>query len=82
MKQYDVTKQDAIDEFQRQVINAWKDINEECLEPAQVSKPLLERVLNLTRSMDVMYKDGDGYTHSKGSTKKNIEALLLNPCLV
>ncbi|KAK7257303.1 hypothetical protein RIF29_31175 [Crotalaria pallida] len=82
MKQYGVTKQDTIDEFQIQVISAWKDINEECLEPTQVPKPLLERVHNLSRVVDVLYKDRDGYTHSKGSTEKNIEALLLNPCLV
>ncbi|KAE9592954.1 putative lyase [Lupinus albus] len=82
MKQHGVTKQETIDEFQRQVISAWKDINEECLHPTKVSKPLLERVLNMSRAMDVLYKDGDGYTHSKGSTKKNIVALFLNPCPV
>ncbi|CAL0323348.1 unnamed protein product [Lupinus luteus] len=81
MKQYGVTRQDAIDEFQRQVINAWKDINEECLEPIEVPKSLLERVLNLSQATNVLYQDGDGYTHSKGSTKKNIIDLFLNPCL-
>ncbi|KAK7257291.1 hypothetical protein RIF29_31159 [Crotalaria pallida] len=82
MNQYGVTKQDTIDEFQKQIICAWKDINEACLEPTQVPKPLLDRILNMSRAMDVLYKDGDGYTHSKGSTKKNIVALLLNPCQV
>ncbi|CAL0333804.1 unnamed protein product [Lupinus luteus] len=82
MKQYGVTKEDAIDEFERQVISAWKDINEECLNPTEVPKPLLERALNMSRVMDVLYKDGDGYTHSKGSTKENIVALFLNPCQV
>ncbi|OIW05962.1 hypothetical protein TanjilG_11649 [Lupinus angustifolius] len=80
MKQHGVTKQDTIHEFQRQVICAWKDINEECLDPTEVPKPLLKRVLNMSRVMDVLYKDGDGYTHSKGNTKKNIVALFLNPC--
>ncbi|CAL0323347.1 unnamed protein product [Lupinus luteus] len=48
MKQYSVTKQDAIDEFQRQVINAWKNINEECLEPIEVPKSLLESRQHVT----------------------------------
>ncbi|OIW16710.1 hypothetical protein TanjilG_00073 [Lupinus angustifolius] len=82
MKQYGVTKQDATDEFQRQVINAWKDINEECLEPIEVPKSLLERVVNMSQATHVLYKDGDGYTHSKGFTKKNIVDLFLNPCIV
>ncbi|CAL0323350.1 unnamed protein product [Lupinus luteus] len=81
MKQYGVTRQDVIDEFQRQVINARKDINEECLEPIEVPKSLLERVLNMSQATNVLYKDGDDYTHSKGSTKKNIVDLFLNPCL-
>ena len=79
MKQHNVTKQDAINELHRQVISAWKDINEECLNPTEVPKFLLMLVVNLTRVMDVLYKDGDCYTHSKGSTKDNIIALLLNP---
>ncbi|XP_027356306.1 (-)-germacrene D synthase-like isoform X3 [Abrus precatorius] len=79
MKQHSVTKQEANDEFNRQVTSAWKDINEECLDPTEVPKPLLMRVLNLSRVIDVLYKDGDCYTNSKGSTKDDVEALLLNP---
>ena len=63
-------------------MSAWMDINEECLDPTDLPKPLLLRVLNLSRVMDVLYKDGDCYTHSKGSTKKDIVALLLDPCAV
>ncbi|XP_027354358.1 (-)-germacrene D synthase-like [Abrus precatorius] len=79
MKQHSVTKQEANHEFYRQVTSAWKDINEECLDPTEVPKPLLMRVLNLSRVIDVLYKDGDCYTNSKGSTKDDVEALLLNP---
>lgn len=79
MKQHGVSKEDAIKELSLQVTNAWKDINEELLDPTEVPKPLLMRVLNLSRVIDVLYKDSDGYTHSGESTKKIIEALLLNP---
>ncbi|XP_027355362.1 (-)-germacrene D synthase-like [Abrus precatorius] len=78
IRQHSVTRQDAVDELYRQVMNAWKDINEEGLEPAEVPKPLLKVVLNLSRVMHVLYNDGDCYTHSEGSTKKDIAALLLN----
>lgn len=79
MKQHSVTRQDTINELLRQVTSAWKDINEEFLNPTEVPKPLLMRVLNLSRVIDVLYKDEDSYTHSGGSTKNNITALLVNP---
>ena len=41
MKQHGVTKQDAINEFLRQVSSARKDINKECLDPTEVPKPFL-----------------------------------------
>ncbi|XP_061353567.1 (-)-germacrene D synthase-like isoform X3 [Gastrolobium bilobum] len=82
MKQHGVTIQDAIDELYRQVTSAWKDINEELLDPAEMPKPLLMVVLNLSRVIDVFYKEGDGYTHSKGSTKNQIADILLNPLAV
>ncbi|KAK7312993.1 hypothetical protein VNO77_37305 [Canavalia gladiata] len=78
MKQHGVTKEEAINELYKKVTHAWKDINEELLDPTKVSRPLLTTVLNLSRVMDVLYKDGDGYTHSDRSTKNDIIALLLN----
>ncbi|XP_060669959.1 probable terpene synthase 2 [Ziziphus jujuba] len=68
-------EKEACDALQEKVVEAWKDINEECLEPRDVPMPLIMRVVNLARVMDVLYKDGDGYTHAKGSTKK-----LVHPC--
>ncbi|XP_061351012.1 (-)-germacrene D synthase-like [Gastrolobium bilobum] len=79
MKQHGVTKQDAIDELYRRVTSAWKDINEELLDPTEMPKPLLMVVLNLSRVIYVLYKEGDGYTHSKESTKKEIADILLKP---
>ncbi|KAI4354667.1 hypothetical protein L6164_003514 [Bauhinia variegata] len=79
MKEHGVQKHEAIDELQKEVVKAWKDVNEEFLDPTQVPKPLLMPVLNLTRVMDVLYKNEDCYTYSQGSTKNYIKALLLNP---
>ena len=65
MKQHGVCKQEAYDELNKQIVNAWKDINKECLKPTQVSMPLLTRVLNFTRVMDILYKDEDQHTRRK-----------------
>ncbi|WJX46364.1 (-)-germacrene D synthase [Trifolium repens] len=82
INQHGVSREDAINELLRQVTNAWKDTNEELLDPTQVPKPLLMRVLNLSRVIDVLYKDGDCYTNSQGSTKNDIVSILLNPCSI
>ncbi|KAI5387446.1 hypothetical protein KIW84_073540 [Lathyrus oleraceus] len=80
MNEHGVTRSDAISELSRQVTNAWKDINEELHDSTQVPKPLLMRVLNLSRVIHVLYKDEDCYTNSQGSTKNDIISILLNPC--
>ncbi|WVZ03704.1 hypothetical protein V8G54_024510 [Vigna mungo] len=78
MKQYNSSRQNAIKELHKLVESAWKDINEECLNPTQVPMKFLMRVLNLTRMMDVLYKEQDNYTHSGGIMKDYIKALLVN----
>ncbi|CAK8577224.1 unnamed protein product [Lathyrus sativus] len=79
MNEHGVTRENAIDELSRQVTNAWKDMNEELLDSNDVPKPLLMRVLNLSRVIHVLYKDEDCYTNSQGSTKNDITSLL-DPC--
>ncbi|XP_057947853.1 probable sesquiterpene synthase [Malania oleifera] len=78
MNQYGVSEQEAQDEFAKQVINAWKDINQECLRPTAVPMPLLVRILNFTRVIDVIYKGEDGYTHVGKAMKTNIALLLID----
>ncbi|KAA8526909.1 hypothetical protein F0562_008862 [Nyssa sinensis] len=65
MKQYGGSEEEIAAELGKQVCDAWKDINEECLSPTAVPMPLLTRVLNLARVSDVVYKDGDGYTDGR-----------------
>ena len=79
MKQHGVSEQVVYDEFNRQVANAWKDINEECIRPMVVPKPLLMRCLNLTRSLDIIYKEGDNYTHVGKEMKDNVALVLIEP---
>ncbi|RVW14958.1 (-)-germacrene D synthase [Vitis vinifera] len=53
MKQHGASEQETHNEFNKQVRDAWKDINEECLIPTAVPMPILMRVLNLARVIDV-----------------------------
>ena len=78
MKQHGVSEQVVHDELKMQVDDAWKDINEECMRPTVVPMPLLMRVLNLARVIDVVYKEGDGYTHVGKEMKTNVELVLIN----
>ncbi|KAM1854094.1 hypothetical protein ACFX14_009970 [Malus domestica] len=73
MKKYGATEEEAIIKLQRQVNNAWKDKNEAFLHPTAaipsgfaVPMPLLIRILNLTRVIDVVYKCEDGYANNPG----------------
>ena len=82
MKKHEVSKEEAIDELQKQVIKAWKDINEGCLEPTQVPMPFLDRIVNLARVMNLFYKDEDCYTNPGGAMKDYITILLLHPITI
>ncbi|KAL6311211.1 hypothetical protein AAG906_000480 [Vitis piasezkii] len=81
MKQCGVSEEQAYKEFHNQIVNAWMDINQECLKPTAVPMPLLTRVLNLSRVMDVIYKEGDGYTHVGKVMKDNIGSVLIDPII-
>jgi hypothetical protein len=79
MKQHGVSEQVVHDELNKQVANAWQDINEECMRPTVVPMPLLMRVLNLARVVDVIYKEGDAYTHVGKEMKYDVASLLIDP---
>ncbi|KAK9277827.1 hypothetical protein L1049_027383 [Liquidambar formosana] len=83
MKQHGVSKQEAHEELQKQVTNAWKDINQECLKPTMaIPMTLLTQVLNLARVSYVVYRDGDGYTNSNLLLKDYIVSLLIDPIAI
>ncbi|KAJ9671958.1 hypothetical protein PVL29_025552 [Vitis rotundifolia] len=79
MKQHGASEQETHNEFNKQVRDAWKDINEECLIPTAVPMPILMRVLNLARVIDVIYKNEDGYTHSGTVLKDLVTSMLIDP---
>nr|QWB49542.1 terpene synthase 8 [Aquilaria sinensis] len=78
MKQYGVTRQKAVEQLSKQVNDAWKDINEECMRPTAVEMQLLMPLLNLVRVIHVLYSNHDGYTNPHAS-KDLVASLLLHP---
>ncbi|PON61424.1 Squalene/phytoene synthase [Parasponia andersonii] len=78
IKQYGVTEEEVRDVFNKLVENAWKDINQEFLRPTTAPRPILMRVLNFARVMDLIYKEDDGYTRVGKVTRDGVAALLIN----
>lgn len=59
MKQYKVSEQETLDVFNKQVMDMWKDINEESFRPIGVQEFVIVRVPNFTRILvlvDLLYK--------------------------
>lgn len=77
MEQYKASEEEAIVEFEKQIGHAWKDINAEMLQPTAVAMPLLVRVANLARVINVVYKNNDNYTHSRTKLKDFVTSTLL-----
>ena len=77
IKQYGATDEEAENELTKKVVDAWKDVNEECLKPT-LPRPLMMRVLNLVRTNDEIYRDGDGFTQDL-LIKDMIDSLIINP---
>ncbi|GAB2292194.1 hypothetical protein Dimus_026445 [Dionaea muscipula] len=77
--QHGVSEQQACKILNKQVECAWKDINEAFLRPTPAPVSVLARILNLSCVIDVLYREGDGYTHSNTRMKDNVSSLLINP---
>nr|AAC39432.1 germacrene C synthase [Solanum lycopersicum] len=77
MKDYGASKQETYIKFLKEVTNAWKDINKQFSRPTEVPMFVLERVLNLTRVADTLYKEKDTYSTAKGKLKNMINPILI-----
>ncbi|CAN1157430.1 Probable terpene synthase 3 [Linum perenne] len=80
MKQYDVSRQEAVEAVNMMIDEDRKDINKEYLNrPSFVSKEVGSVFVGLARVMEVLYKDSDRYTFSDTVTKDMMTALLVTP---
>nr|GEU74204.1 beta-caryophyllene synthase-like [Tanacetum cinerariifolium] len=81
MKQYEVTEEYVHSLFNKQIEDAWKAITRESLVCKDVPMPIIMRVINLTRVMDVLYKHKDSFTHVREEVIDHIKSLLVRPIL-
>ncbi|KAF3545960.1 hypothetical protein DY000_02004218 [Brassica cretica] len=79
MKQHGVTKEETVEEFNKIYRENQKIMMEEFLTTVCVPRQVLMRCLNISRTFDVMYKEGDGYTEPLGNLKDIITSLFLHP---
>lgn len=78
MKQYDVTEEYVRNVFNHKIEDAWKALTKESLECKNIPMPLIIRVINLARVMDVLYKTKDGFTHVGEEVIGHIKSLLIH----
>ncbi|CDY63935.1 hypothetical protein Bca4012_030231 [Brassica carinata] len=78
MKQYGVTKLEAIRDLQKEVANCDKIINEESLKNIDVPLQNRKLVFKILRMLNVSYNEGEGFTFTKGKFDKYIASLFVN----
>ena len=73
-----VSEKEACRELNKQIEDAWKDLNAAFFDPQSPPMPLLLRVLNYARVMELLYKVEDGYSYSI-NTKRYLVLFLVDP---
>ncbi|KAK7262667.1 hypothetical protein RJT34_30242 [Clitoria ternatea] len=82
IKQYGIFEEESHKLLLKEMQNHWKDINEDCITPNMVSRPVLEVILNFTRVLSVMYENNeDRYTHGE-LLKDHVTLLFLDPIVI
>ncbi|GKV18183.1 hypothetical protein SLEP1_g28601 [Rubroshorea leprosula] len=81
MKQHGVSREETVESFRKEIAKTWKVFNEEWVKPTVFPMPLLARILNFARSMEVIYKNGDGFTMSY-LLKDHVTSLLVDPVFI
>ncbi|CAI0456618.1 unnamed protein product [Linum tenue] len=80
MKEYRVSEKEAVEFLWKEISNAWKDIVEEyCQKPTLLpSTDLTDRLLNLTRLINIFYDNGDCLINSH-LLKDHLTSLFIDP---
>ncbi|KAG6495380.1 hypothetical protein ZIOFF_043183 [Zingiber officinale] len=82
MKDHGTDVKVACKKLREIVEKAWKDLNKECLNPTPVARPIIERILNFSISMEDIYRYTDEYTHSDNKMKDNISLVLVESVVI
>jgi len=73
-----LSEEDACRELNKQVEDAWKDLNAAFFDPQSPPMPFLSCVLNCARLPQLVYKVEDGFTNAI-NTKRYLVSLLVDP---
>ncbi|XP_042410634.1 beta-eudesmol synthase-like [Zingiber officinale] len=79
MKEHGTDVKVACKKLRETVEKAWKDLNKESLNPTPVARPIIERILSFSISMEDVYRYTDEYTNSDNKMKDNISLVLVEP---
>nr|GEW32147.1 10-epi-junenol synthase [Tanacetum cinerariifolium] len=79
MNSFGVPETVAVDELKKMLQDLWKDINEGCLKPTEVSTEILAPVVNLARMTDVVYRYNDRFTFPEKTIEEYITLLIIDP---
>ncbi|XP_074283896.1 valerianol synthase TPS8-like [Silene latifolia] len=85
MKEHNASRDEAVAMINRMLEDAWKEINEELFlvkanpNEDHLPKVVLQRILELSRVVDALYKVIDGYTYSAKLIKEDIITTYLRP---
>lgn len=79
MKQYGVTKEAAMEELRKMERDSFKIMMEEFMTSTAVPRQILMRVVNIGRTIDLYYKEGDGIGHPDQKLKDLLASLFLYP---
>ncbi|XP_042751764.1 10-epi-juneol synthase isoform X1 [Lactuca sativa] len=78
MKTFGVPENVAVNELKKMIENNWKDINEGCLKPTEVSMELLAPILNLSRMTDTIYRYNDRFTFPENTIVEYVTLLFID----
>ncbi|KAG6512649.1 hypothetical protein ZIOFF_030774 [Zingiber officinale] len=80
MKEHDTNVNVACKNLREIVEKAWKDLNNESLNRTKVPRLMIERIVNLSKANEEIYKHNDTYTNSDTTMKDNISLVLVESC--
>ncbi|KAL8508351.1 hypothetical protein ACS0TY_018813 [Phlomoides rotata] len=78
-EEHKVSNGEANSELSNRIEAAWKDMNEAFLRPTKFPTPLLYRIFNFARVIEVIYCKGDWYTHVGPEMQSIINQLYIDP---
>ncbi|CAF1934666.1 hypothetical protein HID58_068224 [Brassica napus] len=80
MKQYGVTKEEAVEEMGKMAEESYKIMmNEFMVSNITMPRQIVVRIINIARVIAVYYREGEGFTYPDGTLKDRLASLFIKP---